>query len=202
MTAPNPPPDQGPRPGRSGADPRVLGPHLDRERFDYEVAYLLPWKDALAKEIADQGIPVHCLNGGPGSWLGAEAPLVGARASHRPDPRAVAGGRVRYTPSFLGKRSPAAGLHRAQRLGAVPPGDVLGEPAHVPLERSRLRRYPSTFVDRSCSLARCASLHQPTTETRYHGVDVEAVQVWAHVNGVREELGIPERRRSSERSRT
>ena len=59
--------------GRGGAEQILASsvPHLDRERFDYEVAYLLPWKDALAKEIADQGIPVHCLNGGPGSLAGS-----------------------------------------------------------------------------------------------------------------------------------
>ena len=45
--------------GRGGAEQILASsvPHLDRERFDYEVAYLLPWKDALAKEIGDQGIP-------------------------------------------------------------------------------------------------------------------------------------------------
>jgi glycosyltransferase involved in cell wall biosynthesis len=37
-------------------------PHLDRERFDYQLAYLLPWKDALATPFRAAGIPVHCLN--------------------------------------------------------------------------------------------------------------------------------------------
>ncbi len=37
-------------------------PHWDREQFDYEVGYLLPWKDALVPAFQQAGIPVHCLN--------------------------------------------------------------------------------------------------------------------------------------------
>jgi glycosyltransferase involved in cell wall biosynthesis len=49
--------------GLGGAE-RLLemaAPYLDREHFDYHVAYLLPWKDALAGPLRDAGIPVHCL---------------------------------------------------------------------------------------------------------------------------------------------
>ena len=35
-------------------------PYLDREQFDYEVGYFLPWKDALVSQIEQQGIPVTC----------------------------------------------------------------------------------------------------------------------------------------------
>lgn len=34
----------------------------DHERFDYEVAYLLPWKDALAGDLRSLGVAVHCLD--------------------------------------------------------------------------------------------------------------------------------------------
>lgn len=37
-------------------------PHLDRDRFDYEVCYMLPWKDALVPEFQNAGIPTRCLN--------------------------------------------------------------------------------------------------------------------------------------------
>ncbi len=37
-------------------------PHLDRRAFDYRLAYLLPWKDALVGSFEAAGIPVHCLN--------------------------------------------------------------------------------------------------------------------------------------------
>jgi glycosyltransferase involved in cell wall biosynthesis len=32
----------------------------DRDRFDYQVAYALPWKDQLVNALTDQGIPVTC----------------------------------------------------------------------------------------------------------------------------------------------
>lgn len=35
--------------------------HIDTDRFEVEVAYLLPWKDAFVAEIEAQGIAVHCL---------------------------------------------------------------------------------------------------------------------------------------------
>lgn len=37
--------------------------HLDRSRFSVEVAYLLPWKDALVEALEAQDVPVHCLGG-------------------------------------------------------------------------------------------------------------------------------------------
>ena len=38
--------------------------YLDRERFDYSVAYFLPWKDQLVAPFVDNGIDVHCLEAG------------------------------------------------------------------------------------------------------------------------------------------
>ena len=38
--------------------------YLDRERFDYSVAYFLPWKDQLVAPFVEQGIDVHCLDAG------------------------------------------------------------------------------------------------------------------------------------------
>ncbi|MDQ3972761.1 MAG: glycosyltransferase, partial [Actinomycetota bacterium] len=60
--------------GRGGAE-RLLSlsvPHLRRDRYQVEVAYLLPHKRALVDEIAGRGIPVHCLGGRLGadpSWM-------------------------------------------------------------------------------------------------------------------------------------
>lgn len=36
-------------------------PHLDRERYDYRVAFLLPWKTALVPAFVAAGVPVHDL---------------------------------------------------------------------------------------------------------------------------------------------
>lgn len=37
-------------------------PYIDRDKYDYEVAYLLPWKNALVDDFRREDIPVHCLN--------------------------------------------------------------------------------------------------------------------------------------------
>lgn len=39
----------------------IAAPYLNRDRFQYEAAYLLPEKSALVPELERAGIPVHCL---------------------------------------------------------------------------------------------------------------------------------------------
>ena len=65
--------------GRGGAEQILASaaPHLDRTRFDYEVAYLLPWKDALVKDLADADVPARCLDGSSGvAWVSRLRRLV------------------------------------------------------------------------------------------------------------------------------
>jgi glycosyltransferase involved in cell wall biosynthesis len=61
--------------GRGGVERLISSSirHFDRDRFDVEVAYLLPWKDAFVEEIADAGVPVHCL--GVRGWAKVLWPL-------------------------------------------------------------------------------------------------------------------------------
>ena len=49
--------------GRGGAEKLLVtgAAHLDHERFEVEVAYLLPVKDALVPELTSRGLRVHCL---------------------------------------------------------------------------------------------------------------------------------------------
>src|SRR5436190_23621944 len=51
--------------GRGGAERLLvsLAQRLDRSSFELEVAYVLPWKDALVPELQRLGVPVHCLGG-------------------------------------------------------------------------------------------------------------------------------------------
>ena len=51
--------------GRGGAENLLLhaAQLRDRDRFDYEVAYLLPWKTALVGDLQATGVPVHLLSG-------------------------------------------------------------------------------------------------------------------------------------------
>ncbi len=50
--------------GLGGAEKLLAAsvPHWDREQFDYEIGYLLPWKDALVSEFENRGIKVTCFN--------------------------------------------------------------------------------------------------------------------------------------------
>lgn len=52
--------------GGGGAERLLVNslPHLDRERFNYSVAYLLPWKDDLVAPFEEHGIDVSCLDAG------------------------------------------------------------------------------------------------------------------------------------------
>jgi glycosyltransferase involved in cell wall biosynthesis len=49
--------------GRGGAERLLVGAarHLDRDRFQMEVAYLLPWKDAFVRDLEELGVRTHCL---------------------------------------------------------------------------------------------------------------------------------------------
>ena len=51
--------------GRGGAERLLvsLATHVDRSSFELEVAYVLPWKDALVLELERLGVRVHCLDG-------------------------------------------------------------------------------------------------------------------------------------------
>jgi len=59
--------------GLGGAERLLVSalPYLDRDQFDYQVAYFLPWKDALVAELEGHGIPVTCF--GAGRPLGLSA---------------------------------------------------------------------------------------------------------------------------------
>jgi glycosyltransferase involved in cell wall biosynthesis len=50
--------------GAGGAETLLADsvPFLDRQTFNYEIAYLLPWKRDLVPAFEKGGVPVHCLN--------------------------------------------------------------------------------------------------------------------------------------------
>jgi glycosyltransferase involved in cell wall biosynthesis len=51
--------------GRGGAERLLVSAakRLDRSHFELEVAYLLPWKDALVRDLERLSVRVHCLGG-------------------------------------------------------------------------------------------------------------------------------------------
>jgi glycosyltransferase involved in cell wall biosynthesis len=70
--------------GRGGAERLLVSgaKRLDRSRFELEVAYLLPWKEALVPELESQGVRTHCLGGSKAvdvRWVGRLHRLVRQR---------------------------------------------------------------------------------------------------------------------------
>ena len=177
--------------GRGGAEQILAsaGPYLDRSRFEYEVAYLLPWKSALVADLERMEIPVRCLNGGRGAvWVNRMRTLARDRRidlvhAHSPYAAIAAreslGRRIRhvYTEHNVWDR-----YHRATYWG-----NMLTFPGNdfVFAVSDRVRtsiRYPRALRGR----------RMPPVETLYHGLDLQSVTGWAGPAGVREELGIPE----------
>jgi glycosyltransferase involved in cell wall biosynthesis len=176
--------------GRGGAEQLLVSgvPYLDRERFGYRFAYLLPWKDSLVPELKQAGLPVDCLDGASGAgWVGRLRDLlrrerVGLVHAHSPvaaaAARLVAGRRTRvvYTEHNLWSR-----YHRATRaanLVTFPRND------HVFAVSDMVRasiRYPAPM----------RALPMPPVETLHHGLDPATAQDWRG-DGVRAELGIPD----------
>lgn len=177
--------------GRGGAELLLLSaaPYLDRSRFEYEVAYLLPWKDALVEELQEAGLPVHCLDGARGpAWIGRLRGLVRSRSFdlvHSHSPMVAVGARLglhRKTPRVYTEHNVWECYHPvtywANLLTFWRSSHVFAVSEHV---RASIR-YPAPF----------RFLPMPPVEALYHGLDPEAVRKWASSDGVREELGIPE----------
>lgn len=176
--------------GRGGAEQLLASaaPYRDSSRFHYEVAYLLPWKDALAGELERAGVPVQCLEGSRGiGWVArlralvrqgefdlvhAHSPVAAAAA------RAALGRRPRivYTEHNEWHRYRAATrwanlltYSRNDHVFCVSRG-VLGSV-----------RYPAAL----------RWMGMPPIEALHHGLDPAAVEGW-QANGVRGDLGIPD----------
>lgn len=176
--------------GRGGAEQLLAsaGPHLDASRFDYEAAYLLPWKDALVGELQESGLRVSCLSGarGPG-WVPRLRTHVRRRRidlvhAHSPLPAIgtrLAFGRARprivYTEHNVWARYHSA-TYWANMITFPRNDRVFAVSDHV---RASIR-YPR-WLER---------LSMPPVETLYHGIDRDAVSTWAAADGVRHELGI------------
>ena len=71
--------------GRGGVEQLLVNcaRQADTSRYEIEVAYVLPWKDALAPALEQAGLRVHCLGGTPG----APAAPATSGAPGRADPR-------------------------------------------------------------------------------------------------------------------
>ena len=176
--------------GRGGAEQLLASaaPHLDHDRFRYEVAYLLPAKDALAAELARHGMAVTCLGGDGGrGWLRRLSELVRERRIdlvHAHLPYAAIGARV----ALWGRDRPRLVYTEHNVWESYKPPTYWANLAtfarndHVFCVSDQVRssiRYPLPLRWRRL----------PPTETLYHGLD-PAAGVPPSPDGVREELGI------------
>ena len=178
--------------GRGGAEQLLVNaaPYLDVERFHYQFAYLLPYKNALVGELERAGFAVHCLNGARGpQWMARLRRLVkeqridiihahlpytaiGARLAFNRDRKV----RIVYTEHNMWTRYKA--------ITAWGNSMTFARNDHVFTVSNEVKgsvRYRSLPAGR----------RRPRLETLYHGPDPEAIKQWASVDGVREELGIP-----------
>ncbi len=186
MPEADPHPHQGPRAGRRGADPRVRGaapgPHPLRLRGRVPAPVEGRAGEGSQRRGGSDAMPRRC---GGRRVGGPAAPARQGRAV-RPGARALARGRVRR--AGRPDRGAADRVHGAQRVGAVPPRDVLEQHAHVRPQPARLRRLgPRAGLD---PLPGCDG---PLRQSRWPRRCTTASttprsQTWAGRNGVREEL--------------
>jgi glycosyltransferase involved in cell wall biosynthesis len=174
--------------GRGGMEQLLAAsaPYLDRSRFRYESAYLLPWKDAVVPGLEAVGVRTWCL-GRDATWVLRLRDLVRRRAvdlvhAHSPYPAAAArlalGRNVRmvYTEHNVWARYRAA-TRWANMVTFARNDHVFAVSDEV---RASIRYPPPLRVRR-----------MPVVETLYHGLDPAAPSDGGSADGVREELGIP-----------
>jgi glycosyltransferase involved in cell wall biosynthesis len=175
--------------GRGGAEQLLVSgaPYLDRGRYRYRFAYLLPWKDSLVGDLTRAGFPVHCLGGGSGTgWVGRLRGLMraeGIEVVHAHSPVAAAAARLmagRRTRVVYTEHNVWSRYHPATwtaNLVTFPRND------HVFAVSDIVRasvRYPGPL----------RLLPMPPVETLHHGLDPAAPSEAAAAAGVRGELGI------------
>jgi glycosyltransferase involved in cell wall biosynthesis len=177
--------------GRGGAEQIVASSFgaIDRGRFEYGVAYLLPWKDALVKEIEESGVRTYALDSGRRlGWIGRYRDLVTRERFdlvHAHSPVAAAGARLafgRSRPPFVYTEHNEWGRYRRATRWANA----------LTCRRNDRIFAVSEEVARSIHPPAWLPGRAPPVETLHHGIDLSMVGRWPDRSGVREELGIPD----------
>ena len=162
--------------------------YLDRSRFDYEVAYLLPDRQALVPELRRAGLPVRCLHGARGAaWARRLRSLVVERRVdlvHVHSPYVSVGARLtlpRRLPLVYTEHNVWESYRPATRWGNRL---TFGRNDHVFCVSNRV----AMSLRRPWPLRRVGI---PAVETLYHGHDPAVLPAGEASDGVRQELGIP-----------
>ena len=182
--------------GRGGAEQLLAtsARYYDRSRFDYEVAYLLPWKRALAGELENAGVPVTCLGAGSSAadmgWISQLRRLVRERGIdlvhvHSPFVAATARSCLGGERPFVYTEHIEWGSYRRPTYWA----NLLtyGRNDHVFAVSERVR----TSIRSALGRGPLRFLPMPPVETLYHGLDPADVAAWQSSPGDRVALGLP-----------
>lgn len=177
--------------GAGGAERLVclVAEARDREAFDCEVAYLLPWKDALAPELERSGVPVTCLRGGKEWDLRWASRLRRLLRSHRIDVIHV------HSPYVAGIARVVARSIRPSRRPRIVYTEHLPWPGYVlPTRWLNAITFPLDDAHVAVSDAVRESVWKPLAtrlRTVVHGIPLEHVrQRTMDRDAARKELGI------------
>jgi glycosyltransferase involved in cell wall biosynthesis len=178
--------------GRGGAEQLLASaaPYLNRSDFHYEVAYLLPHKNALVYDLESNGVRTHCLDGARGvSWLKRLRSLVRRGKfdivhNHSPVPaigtRLLFGGTTRKPALVYTEHNLWARYHPVTYWANL---FTINRADHVFAVSEHVRT--SVAPPRGLRFMRL-----PDVETLYHGIDPSAVSSWQRTNGLRTEFAI------------
>ncbi len=164
-------------------------PYLNRDRFSYQIGYLLPWKTALVPAFVEAGVPVHCLDMGSPGDLRVVMRLVALLRREQID--------------LVHAHLPVAGIwgRVAARLAGVP--RVVYTEHNVPQRYARLTRMLNHRTYRMNDIVIAVSDEvrrtiagyangRPRILTVQNAVDVEALAATvADAAAVRREFGFP-----------
>jgi glycosyltransferase involved in cell wall biosynthesis len=177
--------------GRGGAEQLIVSAalHYDRAIFDYEIAYVLPWKDALVPELERLGVRATCLGDDRGrGWLRRLRAFVresGIDLVHAHLPYVAIGARVALpdTPIVYTEHNEWARYHKATFWANAITYPRNSYVFAVSEEVRRSIRYPRPLRHR----------RMPPVETLYHGIDHRSIGSGVGADGVRKEFGISDR---------
>lgn len=167
---------------RGGAERLLVSAarYLDRSKFDYEIAYLMPGADAFVGDLEAAGLGVTCLGGSRGvGWIRKLNRLVASSEIdilHVHSPYAAIGARL----GLRGSRRPLIVYTEHNTWSTYRALTRWGNGATYSL---------NDYVFTVSEEVRASIRGRVRSETLYHGIAPEQVQVAP--NGVRAELGIP-----------
>ncbi|MEY2567254.1 MAG: hypothetical protein QOE35_1783 [Actinomycetota bacterium] len=175
--------------GRGGAEQLAVDSirHIDPAVVAVEVAYVLPWKDALVPALVERKVPVHCLGGGGPAdlrWVWRLRKLIRT-------------GNYDIVHTHMPVPAVAARLVAPRRVRLVHTEHNLWERYRPLTAKANALTYARNTRAFAVSSAVAASITprrpgRPPVEVLVHGIDVDAITGAGDRAGARAVLGIAE----------